>query len=81
MQILLCIAFTCTANSQPRNDSDKKLCDVGETSTLREKGSKELFEILVNFRHNIDKIPVDEDQEVPDPRDSSISKISTLFGP
>ena len=54
---------------------------VGENSTLRQKGAKELFKIFVNSRHNIDKIPVDEDQEVPDPRDSSISKISTLLAP
>ena len=44
-----------------------QICDVGETSTLREKGAKEVFEILVHSRFNIDKFPVD-DQDVPNPR-------------
>ena len=39
-----------------------------------------MFEIFVNSRFNIDKIPVD-DQEVTDTRDSTISKISTLLAP
>ena len=54
---------------------------VGETSTLRQKGAKESFKIYVNSRHNIDKIPVDEDQEVPEPKDSSISKHFNTLGP
>ena len=54
---------------------------VGDASTLRERVAKESFEIVVNSRDNIVNIPVDEDQAVPDPRDSSISKILTSLAP
>ena len=40
-----------------------------------------MFEIFINFRHIIDKIPVVEDQEDPEPRDSSISKIMNSLAP
>ena len=45
------------------------------------KGAEELFEIFVNSRYNINNIPVDEDQEVPEPKDSSISKHFNTLGP
>ena len=54
---------------------------VGDASTLRERVAKESFEIVVNSRDNIVNIPVDEDQAVPDPQDSSISKILTSLAP
>ena len=42
-------------------------CDVGETSTLCEKGAKELLEIFDYYRDTFVNILVDEDQEVPEP--------------
>lgn len=38
---------------------------------------KSIFENFVDSRDNIDYIPVDEDQAVPDPWDNSLSMIST----
>ena len=55
-------------------------CDVGDASTLRKKGARELFEIVVNSRYYID-IPVDEDQEASDPKDSSISMNFNTLAP
>ena len=37
------------------------------------KGAKESIEIFDNSRDTFVNIPVDEDQDVPEPRDSSIS--------
>ena len=54
---------------------------VGDASTLRERVAKESFEIIVNSRDNIVNNPVDEDQAVPDPQDSSICKILTSLAP
>ena len=52
----------------------------GDASTLREKGAKESFKVYVNSRDIIENIPVD-DQEVPEPRDSSISMNLTSLAP
>ena len=54
---------------------------VGDASTLRERVAKESFEIFVNSRDTIVNNPVDEDQAVPDPQDSSLSKILTSLAP
>ena len=54
---------------------------VGDASTLCERVAKESFEIFVNSRDTIVNNPVDEDQAVPDPQDSSLSKILTSLAP
>ena len=44
---LLVIDHSCMAKIEPRNISEWLLCDVGEAPTLRKKGVKESFEILL----------------------------------
>ena len=48
---------------------------------FKKKGGNESFEIFYNHRDAIVNIPVDEDQEVPDPRDSSLSMNLTHLVP
>ena len=55
------------------------ICDVRETHALREKGAKESFEHFNNSRDTNVNIPVDEDHEDPDSRDSSISMNLTIW--
>ena len=45
------------------------------------RGAKESFKIFIDSRDNFVNIAVDEDQDVPEPKDSSISMNFNLFGP
>ena len=53
---------------------------VVETPTLREEGAKESIENVNNYRDNFVNIPVEEDQDVPDPSNSNLSMHLDLFG-
>ena len=53
---------------------------VVETATLQEEGVKESIENVNNYRDNFVNIPVEEDQDVPDPSNSNLSMNLDLFG-
>ena len=71
---------TCTAKNTLRDISEKLLCDVVETPTLREKGTKDSIKIFNDYRDTFVNIPVEEEIRTSlTLRDSNIY-ISGRFG-
>ena len=48
---------------------------------FQEEGAKESIENVINYRDNFENIPVEGDQDVPEPRHSNLSMNFDLFSP
>ena len=48
---------------------------------FRKEGAKESIDNVINYRDNFENIPVEGDQDVPEPRHSNLSMNFDLFSP